>query len=50
MHFRHEYQYEFPLMEYVNATFGLGPELDCVLFMRDTRQTWGASWLYRDCN
>jgi hypothetical protein len=48
MYFCHEYSYEFPLMEYVNATFRLEPELDCVLFMRDTKQTWGASWMYRE--
>jgi len=23
-------------------------ELDCVLFMQNTKQTWGTSWLYRD--
>jgi hypothetical protein len=48
MYFCHEYRYQFPLMDYVNATFGLEPELDCVLFMRNTKQTWGASWLYRE--
>ncbi len=48
MYFCHEYRYEFPLMDYINATFGLEPELDCVLFMKETRQTWGTSWLYRD--
>jgi hypothetical protein len=47
MYFCHEYSYDFPLMDYLNETFGLEPELDCVLFMRDTRQTWGPSWLYR---
>ena len=48
MYFCHEYSYDFPLMDYVNATFGLQSELDCVLFMRDTKQTWGTSWLYRN--
>jgi hypothetical protein len=48
MYFCHEYRYEFPLMDYVNATFGLEPELDCVLFMKETEQVWGTSWLYRD--
>jgi hypothetical protein len=47
MYFCHEFEYEFPLIDYLNRTFGLQPELDCVLFMRDTRQTWGTSWLYR---
>ena len=48
MYFCHESRYEFPLMDYVNATFGLQPELDCVLFMQNTEQTWGTSWLYRN--
>ena len=48
MYFCHEYRYDFPLMDYVCETFGLHAELDCVLFMKDTEQTWGASWLYRD--
>jgi hypothetical protein len=48
MYFCHKYSYDFPLMDYVNTTFGLEPELDCVLFMRDTKQTWGTSWLYRN--
>jgi len=48
MYFCHEYSYEFPLMDYVCGTFGLDAELDCVLFMKETAQTWGASWLYRD--
>jgi hypothetical protein len=48
MYFCHEYRYDFPLMDYVNATYGLEPELDCVLFMQNTKQTWGTSWLYRN--
>ncbi len=48
MYFCHVYQYDFPLLMYINTTFGLEPELDCVLFMRDTRQTWGTSWLYKN--
>ena len=48
MYFCHEFRYEFSLMDYVNATFGLQPELDCVLFMQNTEQTWGTSWLYRN--
>jgi hypothetical protein len=48
MYFCHDYSYEFPLMDYVNQTFGLQPELDCVLFMQNTKQTWGASWLYQN--
>ena len=48
MYFCHEYSFDFPLMDYINATFGLEPELDCVLFMRDTKQVWGSSWLYRN--
>jgi len=48
MYFCHEYGYDFPLVDYVSATFGLDAELDCVLFMQNTRQTWGTSWLYRN--
>ena len=48
MYFCHEYSYEFPLMDYVYETFGLRAELDCVLFMQNTEQTWGTSWLYRN--
>jgi len=47
MYFCHEYRYEFPLIEYLTQTFHLEPELDCVLFMEKTRQTWGTSWMYR---
>jgi hypothetical protein len=47
MYFCHEYSYAFPLMDFLEANCGLEPELDCVLFMRDTRQTWGTSWMYR---
>jgi hypothetical protein len=36
------------LMDYVCETYGLHAELDCVLFMKDTEQTWGTSWLYRN--
>jgi hypothetical protein len=48
MYFCHDYRYGFPLIEYLSAAFGLEIELDCVLFMQNTRQTWGTSWLYRD--
>jgi hypothetical protein len=48
MYFCHEYRYDFPLMDYLNETFGLQPELDCVLFMKNTAQTWGTSWLNRN--
>jgi len=48
MYFCHEYEYKFPLMDYLAETFDLDMELDCVLFMRNTRQTWGSSWLYRN--
>ena len=48
MYFCHDYSYEFPLMDYVCDTFDLETELDCVLFMQNTRQTWGTSWLYRE--
>jgi hypothetical protein len=48
MYFCHECSYEFPLIDYLCETFGLQPELDCVLFMQNTPQTWGTSWLYRN--
>jgi hypothetical protein len=48
MYFCHESTYEFPLIEYLCEKFGLRTELDCVLFMQNTEQTWGVSWLYRD--
>ncbi len=48
MYFCHEFRYEFPLIDHLAEAFGLEPELDCALFMQNTAQTWGASWLYRD--
>jgi len=46
MYFCHEYRYEFPLMDYLCETFELQAELDCVLFMQNTKQIWGTSWLF----
>lgn len=48
MYFCHECNYEFLLIDYLCETFDLKAELDCVLFMQNTRQTWGTSWLYRN--
>lgn len=48
MYFCHEYSYQFPLIDYLWQTFDLHAELDCVLFMQNTKQTWGTSWLYRN--
>ena len=48
MYFCHDFDYEFPLIDYLCETFRLRAELDCVLFMRNTPQTWGSSWLYRN--
>ena len=48
MYFCHEYDYQFPLIEYLCETFNLHAKLDCVLFMQNTKQTWGTSWLYRN--
>jgi hypothetical protein len=48
LYFCHEYSYSFPLVEYLGETFGLRAEVDCVMFMQNTKQTWGTSWLYRD--
>jgi hypothetical protein len=48
MYFCHEHSYQFPLIDYLCETFDLRAELDCVLFMQNTKQTWGTSWLYRN--
>ena len=48
MYFCHDYSYQFPLIDYLCETFDLEAELDCVLFMQSTKQTWGTSWLYRN--
>ena len=48
MSFCHKCRYEFPLIGYLCETFGLQAEFDCVLFMQNTRQSWGTSWLYRE--
>ena len=48
MYFCTDYHFEFPLIDYLSETFGLQADLDCVLFMMNTRQTWGTSWLYRN--
>jgi hypothetical protein len=48
MYFCHEFRYQFPLIDYLCEAFDLPAELDCALFMQNTRQTWGASWLYRN--
>ena len=48
MYFCHEHRYEFALVDFLRTTFGLDLEFDCVLFMQNTSQTWGSSWMYRD--
>jgi hypothetical protein len=48
MYFCHECEYRFPLLECLSETFKLNLEFDCVLFMQNTPQTWGSSWLYRN--
>jgi hypothetical protein len=48
MYFCHEYSYSFALIDYLSEMFGLRVELDCVLFMQNMKQTWRASWLYRN--
>ena len=48
MYFCHDHRYDFPLIDYLGGAFGLEIELDFALFMQNTRQTWGTSWLYRD--
>ena len=48
MYFCHQYNYQFPLIDYLCENFDLRAELDCVLFMQNTKQTWRTSWLYRN--
>jgi hypothetical protein len=48
MYFCHDASYEFPLIDYLCEAFHLNAELDCVLFMQNTRQTWKSSWLFRN--
>ena len=48
MYFCHAYQYDFSLIDHLRHAFALDTELDCVLFMQNTKQTWGTSWLYRE--
>lgn len=45
MYFCHEARFDFPLIDHLAREFGLALELDCVLFMEKTPQTWGTSWL-----
>jgi hypothetical protein len=44
--FCHEYDYRFPLIDHLAASFRLDLTLDCVLFMEKVPQVWGAYWLY----
>lgn len=46
--FLHHFEYDFKLLNYLFETYDLQPELDCVLFMEQVKQTWGTSWLYRE--
>ena len=46
MYFCHKFEYNFQLIDYLISTYNLTPEFDCVLFMRDTKQVWGTSWMY----
>jgi hypothetical protein len=48
MYFCHEYSYDFALLNYLFEAFDLQADLDCVLFMQQTEQTWGSSWLYQE--
>ena len=44
--FCHGYEFNFNLLDFLFAEFSLDAELDHVLFMENTPQTWGASFLY----
>ena len=48
LYFCHECRYDFPLIDHLRTAFELEPVFDCVLFMQNTKQTWGTSWLYRN--
>ena len=46
MYFCHNAEYEFPLLNHLINSFKIDAELDCILFMQNTPQTWCSSWLY----
>ncbi|SFJ19273.1 hypothetical protein [Planctomicrobium piriforme] len=46
MYFCHDAEFDFPLLTHLMDSFHIEAELDCILFMKDTPQTWGSSWLY----
>lgn len=48
MYFCHDAEYDFPLLNHLVDSFEIDAELDCILFMCDTPQTWCSSWLYRE--
>lgn len=48
MYFCHRCEYQFPLLDHLIETFEIDATLDSILFMQNTRQTWGSSWLYRN--
>ena len=48
MYFCHDASYDFPLLRDLIETFQIDATLDCVLFMKDTPQTWCSSWLYTE--
>ncbi len=48
MYFCHQCEYDFPLLNNLIQRFEIDAQLDCVLFMKDTPQTWCSSWLYSE--
>ena len=48
MYFCHDAKYEFPLLDHLIGEFNIDAELDCILFMQNTPQTWCSSWLYTE--
>ena len=48
MYFCHRLNYNFPLLNHLLDSLRLDATFDSVLFMQDTRQTWGSSWMYHD--
>lgn len=46
MYFCHGCKYNFPLLDHLVDSLKIDAVFDSVLFMQNTRQTWGSSWLY----
>jgi hypothetical protein len=47
LYFCHECRFEFSLIDFLRENFAWDLQLDSILFMQNTKQTWRSSWLYR---